>query len=100
MVGVMGHVKKSGQLSFSDINKRCVLIVTGSRILREKAVAQPLLPGNSEAKSRRLSGYHKCSLVVFLYCIKNNLSESIAQHWFSGYYSTCIKTVYVYAHLK
>ena len=65
-----GTYKKLGKLSFSDINKNCVLIETGSRILREKAVAQPLLPGNSEAKSRRSYGYHKCSLVVFLYCIK------------------------------
>ena len=31
-----GHVKKSGQLSFSDINKSCVLIITGFRIFREK----------------------------------------------------------------
>ena len=58
IVGVMGHVKKSGHLSFRDINKSCVLIITGSRILREKAVAQPLFPGrgNSVAKFRRLSG--------------------------------------------
>ena len=59
MVGVMGQVKKSGDLSFRDINKSCVLIITGPRILREKAVAQPLLPGrgHSVAKFRRLSGY-------------------------------------------
>ena len=48
MVGVMEDVKKSGQLSFSDVNKSCVMIFTGSRILREKAVAQPLLPWNLE----------------------------------------------------
>ena len=53
MVGVMGH------LNFRDINKSCVLIITGSSILREKAIAQPLLPGrgHSVAKFRRLSGY-------------------------------------------
>ena len=38
------NVKKSDQLSFRDINKSCVLI-TGSRILRAKAVAQSVLPG-------------------------------------------------------
>ena len=43
MVGVMGQ--KSGHLCFRDINKRCVLIITGSRILREEAVAHPPLPG-------------------------------------------------------
>ena len=41
MVSVMVHVKKFR----SDINKSCVLIITGPRILREKAIAQPLLPG-------------------------------------------------------
>ena len=39
------NVKKSAQLSFRDINKSCVLIITGSRILRAKAVAQSVLPG-------------------------------------------------------
>ena len=60
MVGVMGHIKNSGQLSFSGINNSCVLIITGSRILREKAFALRLLPGrdHSAAKSRRLSGCH------------------------------------------
>ena len=59
MVGVMGDVKTSGHFSFRDINKSCVSIITGSRILREKAVAEPLLPGrgHSVAKFRRLSGY-------------------------------------------
>ena len=42
---VMNVKKKSGQLSFRDINKSCVLIITGSRILRAKAVAQSVLPG-------------------------------------------------------
>ena len=37
-------VKQSGQLSFRVINKSCVLIITGSRILRAKAVAQSILP--------------------------------------------------------
>ena len=32
------NVKKLGQLSFRDINKSCVLIITGSRILRVKAL--------------------------------------------------------------
>ena len=59
LVGVMGHVKQSGHLSFRDINKSCVLIITGSRVLRVKTVAQPVLPrrGHSVAKFRRLSGY-------------------------------------------
>ena len=35
------NVKKIG----SDINKSCVLIITGSRILRAKAVVQSVLPG-------------------------------------------------------
>ena len=39
------NVKKMGQLSFRDINKSCVLIITGSRILRGKAIAQAVLPG-------------------------------------------------------
>ena len=53
MVVVMGHVKNF-RLSFSDINKSCVLIIMGSRILREKAFAQPY----SREGSRRLSGSH------------------------------------------
>ena len=59
MVDVMGHVKRSGHLSFRDINKSCVFIITGSSILRAKAVAQPLLPGrgHSVATFPRLSGY-------------------------------------------
>ena len=39
----------------------------------------------------------QCDCIFVLYQI---LSESLAQHWFSGYYSQCIKTVYVYVHLK
>ena len=39
------NVKKSGQLSFRDINKTCVLIITGSHILRAKAIAQSVFPG-------------------------------------------------------
>ena len=35
-----------------------------------------------------------------IFVLYQNFSESLAQHWFSGYYSTCIKTVYVYVHLK
>ena len=31
MVGGMGHVKKSGQLSFRDINESCILIITADR---------------------------------------------------------------------
>ena len=41
--------KRSGHFSFRDINKSCVLIITGSRILREKAVSQPLLPGRGHS---------------------------------------------------
>ena len=39
------NVKKSGQLSFRDINKSCVLIITGSHNLRAKAVAQSVRRG-------------------------------------------------------
>ena len=39
------NVKKSGQLIFRDINKSWVLIITDSRILGAKAVAQSVLPG-------------------------------------------------------
>ena len=31
MVGMMGHVKQSGHLSFRDINKGCVLIITAEK---------------------------------------------------------------------
>ena len=31
MVGVMGHVKQSGQLSFRNINTSCVLIITAEK---------------------------------------------------------------------
>ena len=36
----------------------------------------------------------------YIFVLYKNLSESLAQHWFSGYYSTCIETVYVYESLK
>ena len=42
---VMNVKKKSGQLSFRNINKSYVLIITDSRILRAKAIAQSVLPG-------------------------------------------------------
>ena len=45
MVGVMGHVKKDQVTSVLEISIKVMLIITGSRILREITVAQPLLPG-------------------------------------------------------
>ena len=45
LIKVVMNVKKLGQLSFIDINKSCVLIITGTRILWEKAIAQSVLPG-------------------------------------------------------
>ena len=39
-------------------------------------------------------------LLIRLFFFYIVLSESLAQHWFSGYYSTCIKTVYIYVYLK
>ena len=37
MVGGMGHVKISDQLSFRDINKSCILIITAEK---KKTVTQ------------------------------------------------------------
>ena len=79
MVCVMGHVKKSGQLSLSDINKSCVLIITRIPASYEKKrllCLYTLGGGHSASKSRRVTGYHSVS---------KNLSESLAQYGFSCY---------------
>ena len=78
---------------YSDINKSCVLIITGPRIFQEKAVAQLLLPGRGSLSSEvspftRLPYEMQSDCVLILY---QNLLESLTQHGFSSYYSTCIK---------
>ena len=94
MVGVMGHVTKSGQLGLRDINKSCVLIISA-----EKKRLLSSTPGEALFCSK-VSSFIRLPYVnaVWLYFIYHqNLSESLGQH---GYYSTCIETVYVYIHLS
>ena len=67
MVYVTGHVKPSCPLSISDVNESCVLIITGSRILRETAVA-PLYYRGGIIQQR--------SPAVYSATIQSDLSES------------------------
>ena len=56
-------------------------------------------------RTRHFVGFGMWRLIMlmqsdYILVLYQTLSESFAQHWFSGFYSTCIKTVYVYMHLK